>query len=65
MRLPRRRERLLEADVELAASAEREPDAAAGAQRLGLLDLLQAEQLAEEATSLRLAARRRGELDMV
>jgi hypothetical protein len=37
VRLARRRERLLDADVE----AGREPDAAAGAQRLGLRDLLE------------------------
>jgi hypothetical protein len=56
MRLPGRRERLLDADVELATVAECEPCAAAGTQRLGLLELLQAEQVAEEATGLRLAA---------
>jgi hypothetical protein len=61
----RRRERLFDADVELAAAFEREPDAAARAQRLGLLELLEAEQVAEEATRLWLAARRRRDLDVV
>ena len=58
-------ERLFDPDVELAAAGEREPDAAARAQRLGLLELVQAEQVAEEATRVRLATRRRGELDVV
>ncbi|HJQ73397.1 MAG TPA: hypothetical protein VJ814_00825 [Gaiellaceae bacterium] len=65
MRLPCRNERLLDADVELAAVREREPRAAARAQRVRLLELLQAEQVAEEASRLRLAARRRRELDVV
>jgi len=65
MRFPRRRERLLDADMELAAAAEREPDAAARAQRRGLLQLLQAEQAAEEPPRLGLAARRRCELHVV
>jgi hypothetical protein len=65
MRLPRRRELLLDADMELAAVAEPEPDAAARAQRLGLLELLQAEQAAEEAAGGGLAAGRRRELDVI
>jgi hypothetical protein len=51
--------------VELAASAEREPDPAARAQRLGLLELLQAEQVAKEAPRLGLTARGRRDLDVV
>jgi hypothetical protein len=65
MRLLRGRERILDADMELATSAQHEPDPAAGAQRLGLLDLLQAEQVAEEAARLRFAARWRCDLDVV
>jgi hypothetical protein len=65
MRLSRRRERFLDADMELSAAVEREPDAAARAQWLGLLDLLQRQQLAEEAPRLVLAARWRRELDVV
>ena len=65
MRLPRRSEWVFDADVELASVADCKPGAATRAQRLGLLDPLQAEQIAEETTRLRLAARRRGELDMV
>jgi len=65
MRLPCRRERVLDADVQLAAAAERKPGAAARAQRLGLLDLLQAEQAAEEPPRLGLAAGRRGDLHVV
>jgi len=51
--------------VELAASVEREPGTAARAQRLRLLELLEAEQVTEEAARLRLAARRGRELDVV
>ena len=58
------RELLLDADVQLLRS-DPEPDAAAGAQRLGLLDLLEAEQPAEEAARLGLAAGRRGQLDVI
>jgi hypothetical protein len=65
MRLPRRGEGVLDADVELSASREREPHAAAGAQWLGLFDLLEAEQRAEEAPRLGLAAGRSGELKVV
>ena len=64
MGLPRRRERLLDADVQL-LRPDPEPDPAAGAQRLGLLELLEAEQPGEEAARLRLAAGRRCELDVV
>ena len=55
MGLARRRERILHADVEL-LRARPEPDAPARAQRLGLLDLGQAEELAEEAARLGLTA---------
>jgi hypothetical protein len=65
MRLPRGGEVVFDADVELASAADCKPGAATWAQRLGLLELLQAEQIAEEAARLRLAARRRGELDVV
>ena len=64
MRLARRSELLLDADVQLLRS-DPEPDPAAGAERLGLLELLEPEQPAEEAARLRLAAGRRGELDVV
>jgi hypothetical protein len=65
MGFPGGRERVFDADVELTARNEREPGAPARAQRLGLLDLVQPEQFAEEATRLRLAARRRRDLDVV
>jgi hypothetical protein len=65
VRLARRRERILDADVELAAAREREPGAAARAQRLRLLELLEPEQLTEETPSLVLAARRGRELDVI
>ena len=64
VRLARRRERLLDTDMELAA-AEREPGTAAGTQLLRLLQLLQAEQVAEEAPRLVLAARRCRELNVI
>jgi hypothetical protein len=51
--------------VELASAADCKPGAATRAQRLGLLELLQAEQIAKKAARFRLAARRRGELDVV
>jgi len=65
MRLAGRLERLGHADVELTAAVEREPCAASGAERLRLLDLLEAEQPGEEAPRLLLAAGRRCELDVV
>ena len=65
MRLPSRRERLLDTDVELPPAGEREPDTSAEAQRFRLLDLRQPEQVAEEAARLRLAARRGRDLDVV
>ena len=65
MCLARGSERLFDPDVELSASGQCEPDSAARAQLLGLLDLLQAQQLAEEAACLRLAAGWRSELDVV
>ena len=58
------RELLLDADVQL-LHPDLEPDAAAGAQRLRLLDFLEAEQPAEEAARLGLAAGRRGQLDVI
>ncbi|HMC50810.1 MAG TPA: hypothetical protein VKH20_09195 [Solirubrobacterales bacterium] len=45
--------------------ATREPDAASGAERLGLLQLAQAEQPAVEPPRRILAADRRGDLHMV
>jgi hypothetical protein len=51
--------------MQLSPFAEREPHTDARAQRFGLRELSQAEQVAEEATCLRLAARRRCELDMI
>lgn len=65
VRLAGRGERLLDAYVELVAAAEREPGASSGAQRLRLLELLQAEQVAEEAPRFGLAARQCGELDVI
>jgi hypothetical protein len=58
-------ERNLDADMELAPITECEPDAASRAQRLRLLELFEAQQLAEEAPRFRLAAGRRRELDVV
>src|SRR5262245_62355199 len=55
---------LLDSDVELLA-AEGKPDAAAAVERLRLRQLPQAEELAEEAARLRLAARRGRNLDVV
>ena len=55
---------VFDADVELLA-AEREPDAAAAVERLGLRHLGQAEELAEETSRLLLAAGRSRELDVV
>ena len=65
MRLTRGREGLLDADVELPAAVESEPDAASRAQRLRLLELLQTEQFAEVTARLGLAAGRRCDLDVV
>jgi hypothetical protein len=65
MRLVCRCEGLFHANVKLAASAEREPHSAPRARRLGLLELLQPQQPAEETARLGLAAGRRGELDVV
>ncbi len=64
MCLARRRELLRHTDVQLLRS-DPEPDAAAAAQRLGLLDLLEGEQPTEEAAGLGLAAGRRGQLDVI
>src|SRR5436190_107281 len=60
VRLPRGREVRLDADVQLL-----EPDAAAAAQRLGLLDLREPEQVAVERPRRVLAAGRPGHLHMV
>jgi hypothetical protein len=65
MRLARGRERILDPDVELAAARECEPGAAARAQRLRLLELLESEQVAEETSRVVLAARRGRDLDVV
>ncbi len=65
MRLPGRRGRVLDTDMELSSGGEREPDASAGAQRFRLLVLRQPEQVAEEAARLGLAARRGRDLDVV
>jgi len=51
--------------VELPSAREREPDASAPAQRLGLLELLQAEQVTEETPRLVLAAGRSRDLDVI
>ena len=64
MRLARGGEIGLDADVEL-LRADPEPDAAAASERLRLLDLLEPEQLAEEAARGVLAAGGGGELDVV
>ena len=64
MRLPRGGEVRLDADVELVLP-DAEPDAAACPDRLRLRDLLQPEQLAEEAARGLLAAGWGRELDVV
>ena len=64
MRLARRRERLLDADVQL-LRAGAEPDAAAAADRLGLRQLRHAEQLAVERARRLLAPARSSELHVV
>jgi hypothetical protein len=58
-------EAVLDADVELMVGADREPDPAAGSERLGLGDLAQAQQLAVEAARLRLAPGRGGDLHVI
>ena len=65
MRLARRLERILDADVQLAAAREREPRTASRTEGFRLLELLEPEQPAEETPRLVLAARRGRELDMV
>jgi hypothetical protein len=65
VRLARRREVLGHADVQRLSGAEREPHAAAVAQRRGLRQLGQVEHAAVEAPGVGLAARRRGDLHMV
>src|SRR5215472_1641276 len=64
VRLPGRREGLFDAYMELAA-AEREPDASARAQWLGLLEFLKTKEAAEEAARLVLAAGRRRQLHVI
>ena len=64
MRLPRGGELGLDADVEL-LRADPEPDAASVCEQLRLLELLEPEQLAEEAARGVLAAGGGGELDVV
>jgi lipopolysaccharide/colanic/teichoic acid biosynthesis glycosyltransferase len=64
VRLAGRRERLLDAHVQLLL-ARAEPAAAARRQRLRLRQLLQAEQAAVERPRLRLAPRGRGDLNVI
>jgi lipopolysaccharide/colanic/teichoic acid biosynthesis glycosyltransferase len=64
MRLPRRHERILDAEVQLLVAGA-EPDAAAGADRLGLRHLLEAEQRTVEAAGRVLRPRWDGDLDVV
>jgi catechol 2,3-dioxygenase-like lactoylglutathione lyase family enzyme len=64
MGLPRRLEVGLDPDVQL-LRADLEPRAATRRQRLGLRELAEPQQLPEETPSLRLAARRRRDLDVV
>ncbi len=65
MSLRRRREFVGHPDVELVLAVQLEPDAAPRAQRLGLLDLGEAEQLTEEPSRLGFAAGWRGQLEMI
>ena len=58
------REVLVDADVQL-LRADREPDAAARSQLLGLLELAEPQQAAVEAARLALGAGRRGHLHVV
>jgi hypothetical protein len=62
--LARGAEVLGDADVQL-LRAGREPDAAAGAERLRLVELAQPEQAAVEPARLALAAGRRGHLHVI
>ena len=64
MRLARRCEARLHADVELLCP-HAEPDAASRLERRWLADLLEAQHAAVEASRLALAAGRRGELYVV
>ncbi len=64
VRLERRDERLLDADVQFLAAGS-EPATAAGRKRLGLRQLFETEQRTVEGTCLRLAAGRRRDLHMV
>ena len=64
MRLTRGGELGLDADVELLRT-DPEPDAASASERLRLLELLEPEQLAEEASGGVFAAGGGGELDVV
>lgn len=65
MGLRRRRERLGHADVDLMLAVELKPDAAAGSQRLRLVDLGQAKQPTEEPSRLGFAPGWRGQLNMI
>jgi hypothetical protein len=65
MRLLRRRERLLDADMRLLLRSESGPHPTSDAQRSRLLNLCQVEQPAEEPSRLRLASRRSGKLNVV
>lgn len=64
MSLPRRRERILDADVKLLI-AECEPDSPTSLELLGLLEFLEADKTAEESTRLRFATARRSELHVI
>jgi hypothetical protein len=64
VRLARWREPALDADVEL-LGAQREPSASASPEHLRLLELRQADQLAEEAPGGRLATGRSGDLNVI
>jgi hypothetical protein len=65
VRLAGGREIPLDADVQLPPVRQREPHAAAAAQRLRLLLLREAQQPAEERAGRALAIRRRGELHVI
>jgi hypothetical protein len=64
MGFPRGGELIRDADMKLLL-AEREPHSASVTERLWLVELAQAEELSEEVSGGRLAARRRGELHMI
>ena len=64
MGFPRRGELIRDTDVKLLI-AEREPHPASLSECLWLVDLAQAEELSEEVSCGRLAARRRGKLHVI